>query len=145
MIKEIIFCTLGTVFFAVTMNAPKSSMKYIFIGALLTTVTERALNAFYGDLISCFTAMLCLVFYCELIARVIKMPSTVILMPSAIPLLPGSSIYYTMLYAVVSDNEKALLYAKATALSGIGISLGAVVAVIIIKLSIEFKNKTNRQ
>ena len=78
--------------------------------------------------------MICLVFFCELISRVKKLPSTVILMPSTIPLLPGSSIYYTMMYAITSDNVKFMHYAKSTILTGLGISLGAVIATITVKL-----------
>ena len=70
----------------------------------------------------------------ELISRVKKLPSTVILMPSTIPLLPGSSIYYTMMYAITSDNVKFMHYAKSTILTGLGISLGAVIATITVKL-----------
>ena len=69
-----------------------------------------------------------------LISRLKKLPTTVILMPSTIPLLPGSSIYYTMLYAITSDNDKFLNYAKSTVLTGLGISLGAVIATVIIKI-----------
>jgi uncharacterized membrane protein YjjB (DUF3815 family) len=55
-------------------------------------------------------------------------------MPSTIPLLPGSSIYYTMMYAITSDNVKFMHYAKSTILTGLGISLGAVIATITVKL-----------
>lgn len=141
MIKEIICCIFGTLFFAVTMKAPRNTLPYIFIGGSITSVTERFLNSFYGDLASCFMAMLCLVFYCELSARILKIPVTVILMPSTIPLLPGSSIYYTMLYAIRSDTEMLVKYAKSTAAAGLGIALGAIVSSIIIKLITAIRNK----
>lgn len=134
MIKEIIFCTIGSTFFAIGMKVPKNCIYLVFIGSLITASIERALSNYYGELIACCVAMICLVFFCELISRVKKLPSTVILIPSTIPLLPGSSIYYAMLYAITSNNEKFLYYAKSTILTGLGISLGAVIATIIIKL-----------
>lgn len=144
MIKEIISCVAGTLFFAVTMKAPKNTLMYIFAGSIITTVIEKVLNSFYGDLTACFLAMLCLVIYCELVARILKIPVTVVLMPSTIPLLPGSSIYYTMLYAIGSDADKALQYAKSTVASGLGIALGAIVSSILIKLTIALKNDIKR-
>ena len=132
--KEIIFCTVGSVFFEVGMKVPKNCLSLTFLGSIITASIERILNAYFGELIACCTAMMCLVFYCELISRLKKLPTTVILMPSTIPLLPGSSIYYTMLYAITSDNDKFLNYAKSTVLTGLGISLGAVIATVIIKI-----------
>ena len=134
MIKEIIFCTVGSTFFAIGMKVPRNCIYLVFIGSLITASIERALSNYYGELIACCVAMICLVFFCELISRVKKLPSTVILMPSTIPLLPASSIYYAMLHAITSNNEKFLYYAKSTILAGLGISLGAVIATIIIKL-----------
>ena len=106
MIKQIIFCTIGSTFFAISMKVPKNCIYLVFIGSLITASIERMLSDYYGELIACCIAMICLVFFCELISRVKKLPSTVILMPSTIPLLPGSSIYYTMMYAITSDNVK---------------------------------------
>ena len=127
MIKQIIFCTIGSTFFAISMKVPKNCIYLVFIGSLITASIERMLSDYYGELIACCIAMICLVFFCELISRVKKLPST-------IPLLPGSSIYYTMMYAITSDNVKFMHYAKSTILTGLGISLGAVIATITVKL-----------
>lgn len=139
MIKEIVCCIGGTLFFAVTMKAPVNTLFYILIGSTISTVIERILADYYTTLTACFLAMLCLVFYCELVARVLKIPVTVTLMPSTIPLLPGSSIYYTMLYAISSDTEKMTAYGKTTVAAGLGIALGAIVSSILIKIFTELK------
>ncbi len=134
MIKEILFCTLGSIFFAFGMKVPKNCILFVAIGSFITASCERVLSGFYGELIACSTAMICLVFFCEVIARTKKIPTTVVLMPSTIPLLPGSSIYYAMLYAITGMGEKFLIYAKSTLLTGLGISLGAVIGSVVIKL-----------
>ncbi|MCD7796971.1 MAG: threonine/serine exporter family protein [Clostridiales bacterium] len=82
--------------------------------------------------------------YCELTARILEIPVTVILMPSTIPLLPGSTIYYTMLYAVKSDTDKMLEYVKATISAGLGIALGATVSTIIIRLAVSLAKKCRK-
>lgn len=134
MIKEILFCTLGSIFFAFGMKVPKNCILYVAVGSLITASCEIGLSSYYGELITCCTAMICLVIFCEMIARIKKIPTTIILMPSTIPLLPGSSIYYAMLYAITGANEKFFEYTKSTILTGLGISLGAVIATVIIKI-----------
>lgn len=123
------------------MNAPKNVMIFITIGAFTSACSERILSQYYNDFISCLCAMICLAFYCELTARLIKEPVTVILMPSTIPLLPGSSIYYTMLYAIKGDMQMFLSYGKATLYAGLGIGLGAIISSTAVKVINSYRNK----
>lgn len=139
MINEIIFCIIGTLAFAITMKAPKKSLIFIAIGAAITSAIERVLSQYYNDFTACFAAMICLGFYCEIIARIAKIPTSVILMPSTIPLLPGSSIYYTMLYAIQSDKKLLSQYASSTLLAGLGIALGAVLSSTFTKIINSYK------
>lgn len=134
MINQVIFCVLGTLAFAVTMNTPKKCLIYVFTGSTLCSLTERLLSSYYGDFLSCFSAMVLVSLFCELMARQIKTPTTVILIPCTIPLLPGSAIYYTMLYAIQSNMPKAKVYAASTLLAGLGIALGAVIENAVIKI-----------
>lgn len=134
MILEILYCIIGTLAFAITMKAPKKSLIFITIGAAISASVERILSGFYGDFISCLLSMVCLSFFCELMARILKVPTTVLLMPSTIPLLPGSSIYYAMFYAIQSDTRQFVIYSKATLFAGLGIALGAVISSTIIKM-----------
>ena len=135
MINQIIFCVTGTIAFAITMNAPKKSLIYIFAGSTICSFTERLFTSFYGDFTACFCAMFVVSFFCEIVARHIKMPTTVILIPCTIPLLPGSAIYYTMLYAIQGDLKKTGEYALSTLLTGMGIALGTVIESALIKIS----------
>ena len=134
MIIEILCCIIGTLAFAILMKVPKKSLIFVVIGAAISSSVERLLSSFYGDFISCLISMICLSFFCEMTARKIKEPTTVILMPSTIPLLPGSSIYYAMFYAIQSEVRLFTDYAKATLFSGLGIALGAVISSTIVKM-----------
>ena len=49
-IKEIIFCTVGSVFFAVGMKVPKNCLSLTFLGSIITASIERLLNAYFGEL-----------------------------------------------------------------------------------------------
>lgn len=84
--------------------------------------------------------MLVLSLYCEIIARIIKEPTTITLVPSTIPLLPGSAIYYTMLSLINSDMAGAKSYGNSTILTGLGIALGAVISSTIIKAIYKIRN-----
>lgn len=122
------------------MKAPKKSLIYISIGALISTSIERTLSMYTDDFLTCFIAMLVLSLYCEIIARIIKEPTTITLVPSTIPLLPGSAIYYTMLSLINNDMAGAKSYGKSTILTGLGIALGAVISSTIIKAIYKIRN-----
>lgn len=134
MIKEIVFCIIGSMCFAIIMKAPVFCLKYILAGSVITAVTERTLSDFYGNLIACTLAMLTLSIYGELISRQIMVPTTVIVMPATIPLLPGSAVYYSMFYALQGSNELFSFYLNSTIMTGLGIALGSIISSVLIKL-----------
>lgn len=143
MITEIICCIIGSIGFSIIMKVPKKSLIFVALGAAITATIERILSGLYGEFTACIIAMVCLSFYCELIARIIKTPTTVILMPSTIPLLPGSSIYYAMLYAAQSDTKLFVSYAKSTLYAGLGIALGAVIGSTIVQTASFYRKNKN--
>lgn len=122
------------------MKAPKKSLIFISVGALISTSIERILSRYTDDFFTCFISMLVLSLYCEIIARIIKEPTTITLVPSTIPLLPGSAIYYTMLSLINSDMAGAKSYGNSTILTGLGIALGAVISSTIIKAIYKIRN-----
>jgi uncharacterized membrane protein YjjB (DUF3815 family) len=136
---KIIVCTVGTIAFAITMRTPKFTLIYIAIGGFITASIDNILSPLTNDFLSCLIAMIVVGIYCEIIARIIKEPTTITLIPSIIPLLPGSSIYYTMLYAIGNDNEMMIYYAKKTIFAGLGIALGAVISSTLVKIFIRLK------
>lgn len=133
-IIQIIMCITGTLAFAITMKVPKNTLKYIAVGSLISATIERTLSLYTNDFFACFAAMVALNLFCEILARIIKEPTTVTLMPSTIPLLPGSAIYYTMLYAINGEKDLMMKSALATLMAGLGIALGAVISSAIVKI-----------
>lgn len=143
MIIQIICCIIGTIGFSIIMKVPKKSLIFVVPGAAITATAEHILSGLYGEFAACMIAMICLSFYCELIARIIKTPTTVTLMPSTIPLLPGSSIYYAMFYAAQSDTKLFVSYAKSTLYAGLGIALGAVISATIVQIITFYRKNKN--
>lgn len=134
MIKEIILCTAGSIAFAVTMKVPKRSIIFVSIGAFITACISIILSDKLGDFIPCIISMLLLSLYSEICAKALRQPSTIIRLPSTIPLLPGSYIYYCMLGAIRSDSDMFISNGKATILTALGISIGAVLSSILINI-----------
>ena len=98
--RKLLFATLGgvvswAVFLALAPVLPSEGFRY-FLAAAAVTV--------YG----------------EVLARVMKTPTTTFLVPSIIPLIPGSALYYTMNYALNqqwSDFARQAFYTLQLALS----------------------------
>lgn len=97
--REILSGALGTFAFSVLMQVPRRLLFFTTFGGLLSgTVYRFAEENGMGAFGATLWGMLAVALYAELLARVLKTPSTVLLYPSTVPLLPGSAIYYAMQY-----------------------------------------------
>ena len=95
--REILSGALGTFAFSVLMQVPRRLLFFTTFGGLLSgTVYQFAEENGMGAFGATLWGMLAVALYAELLARVLKTPSTVLLYPSTVPLLPGSAIYYAM-------------------------------------------------
>lgn len=132
---EVITCVLGTLGFCVILNVSKRKLFYSVFGGLISSVLFVLLtNLGAGTFEAVFISMLVISVYSEALSRITKTPANIILLPASIPLLPGGSLYYMMSFLVHFDRENFVFYAKETALTGLGIALGAVVISIIVKI-----------
>lgn len=69
--------------------------------------------------------------YAEIMARVIKAPSTVFLTPAILPLVPGGAVYSTMVALVDGDRAGFAEYGSLTLRVAVGIAAGIITASII--------------
>lgn len=141
---EVTTCVLGTLGFCVILNVSKRKLFYSVFGGLISSVLLVLLtNLGAGTFEAVFISMLVISVYSEALSRITKTPANIILLPASIPLLPGGSLYYMMSFLVHFDRENFVFYAKETALTGLGIALGAVVISIIVKLINSSKNRVS--
>lgn len=70
-------------------------------------------------LASAFSAL-----YAEIHARWMKAPATIFFTPAVVPLIPGSTLYYTMSYAVQGKWEVSGSYGLTTVQYALGIAAG---------------------
>lgn len=133
-VKSILLCVLGTVGFCVVLNVPKSKVLSVVIGAFLCSLVFEMLFEYtpLGIFASTLIAVIVAHTYSEIIARILKTPSTVILIPSTVPLLPGGYLFYAMSGLVSGDKSAFAHNARQTALVAFAIALGSVVTLIVL-------------
>ena len=117
------------------MQVPRRLLFFTTFGGLLSgTVYRFAEENGMGAFGATLWGMLAVALYAELLARVLKTPSTVLLYPSTVPLLPGSAIYYAMQYLLWGQPDQAVAYASQTLQIATGMGLGAVLVAVPIRL-----------
>lgn len=134
--KNILLCVLGTVGFCIVLNVPKSKILSVIIGAFACSFTFEMLFEYtpLGIFAGTLTAVVVAHTYSEIIARILKTPSTVILIPSTVPLLPGGYLFYAMRALVTGDKNAFGYNARQTALVAFAIALGSVITLIVLNI-----------
>lgn len=122
---QLITALLGSVGFAMIFNLNKKYMPFAALGGLICwsmyLITENfSAGVFIPSVIASASAAL----YAEIMARVLKVPATVIFVSAIIPLIPGSTLFYTMRHAVSGDMQLFSEYGIRTLLYVLGITSG---------------------
>lgn len=125
---HIIFSFLAAIGFAIFNCAPVVSLVPTGIIGTLGWVFYVLLNRAGLDVMTSNFLAASLVAICgELLARVMKKPSTVFVIPGVIPLIPGLGLYNTMFYLVQNNFNSAIATGTTTIFVGGSISLGVLV------------------
>ncbi|MGM9637143.1 MAG: threonine/serine exporter family protein [Eubacteriales bacterium] len=124
---------IGTGTFALIFRIRLRMLPFAALGGFLawlvwrTTTDFLLFNAFTSNLF----AALCATAYSEILARILKTPSTIFLTPSILPLVPGATIYSTLVALVDGDQVGFTQYGTLTLQVGVGIAAGIIIASII--------------
>lgn len=99
----------GTVSFCYMLDAPRKTIVPTSIIALMSYLIYTLLSEILGQSIisSYFLATVSITVICEIVARRMRMPTTVFLLSAMVPLAPGYSIYHAMLCLVQDDGAMA--------------------------------------
>ena len=77
----------------------------------------------------------------EILARVLKSPTTVFLIPSIIPFVPGAMLFY-MMYNLINGNiDKFNTYFSNLGLASLGIAVGIILASVFAQVVIKMIKK----
>lgn len=88
----------------------------------------------HNEPINYFIVALSVSIYAEIMARVLKTPTTVFITTALVPLIPGGSLYYTMASAFESNLDRFVEKAVYTFQLGAALALGIIVATTLTKL-----------
>ena len=101
---------VASVAFSIEFNIRGKKLIFATIGGTLSwTVYLLSAGIYTNDIPQYFLAAAAVSIYCEVLARINKVPTTVYLVISIIPLVPGGEIYYTM---VAFINGQANLFVE---------------------------------
>ena len=93
--------TLGSLGFSILYNLRGKKLWIATLGGLIAWMVYLLFQESLPDeSLRYLIASAVITVYAEVFARVLKTPTTTFLVPSVIPLVPGSSLYYTMNYAL---------------------------------------------
>ena len=135
----ILMAALGSLAFGVLFNVHGKKLLAITLGGAVSWLFV----IFFGYLgvdeaTSYFLVALLVSLYAETLARLLKAPTTVFIIPSLIPLIPGSSLYYSMAYALGGERElfadKAISTLKLAAALAVGIVVATVLTQLFLKI-----------
>lgn len=106
---QIVTGFLGSVGFAIFFNIRGKRLVAASVGGGLSWLFYLLLNRLFSNDVLCyFLVSVLLAIYAEVMARMLKTPTTTFITTGLIPLVPGSSLYYTMTYAFSRQGEAFL-------------------------------------
>ena len=135
-------CTVALLGIAVIFDVPPKKLLWAMIGSIISCVLmligdKYGLDPLITNMIA--TAVPCV--YCEIMARVLKTPTTVFMIPTLLPLVPGSRLYYTMFYLFSGEQELFL----SNMLIAVKICTGIAVAIIVVTGAMRWIEAVKRQ
>ncbi len=135
--KEIITLVLsgmvGTLGFSILFKSNKSRVLCCTVGGFLVTLVYAGCSQIFDNLFFVnFIPSLFATVYAEIMARVMKAPTTPILTCSVIALIPGGRLYYTTYYFVTSNMEsfESELIAMLQVAAGICVGITSVSVIV---------------
>ena len=130
---------VGSLCFALLFNIRGKRLFFTAVGGFLSWTVFLMLNVFIkNDPLNYFFVALILSAYAEIMARILKTPTTTFIITTLIPLIPGSSLYYTMAYAFQGSGEKFLEKGIYTLELSAALALGIIFTASFTKMFLKF-------
>lgn len=128
-ILELFYALVGSFGFCLIFQLRKQFWLTGSLGGMLSWGVYLAASArLSGTFSAVLVAALFAGFYGELMARLLKAPSTIFFVPAVVPLIPGGSLYRTMQATVMGDARTAAIDGSMTLQFALGIAAGICVA-----------------
>lgn len=131
---QIISGFVGTVGFAIILNIRGKRLLVTSLGGLGAWALYLLLGTMIpGEPIRYFLVALTVSLYSEIMARVLKTPTTTFITTALISLVPGGSLYYTMSYALMGNYTSFFTRGIHTLKLASALALGIIVAMTAVR------------
>ena len=134
-IFQIIASFVGSMGFGILFNIRGKRLWAASIGGLLSwllyILAERAIG---NATVAYFAVSGAITIYAEVMARVLKSPTTTFVITSLVPMIPGSSLYYTMISVFKSNEGNFVQRAVHTLELAAALALGVVAVTTFVRL-----------
>ena len=145
-IIQIITGFIGSFGFALLFNIRGKRLAAATTGGFLSWLLFVLLDGAVGnEVIRYFLVAVLISLYAEIMARVLRTPTTTFITTSLVPLIPGGSLYYTMAYALESNQPLFFERALYTLQLGGTLALGIIVTTALVSLTNRFIFSSNKQ
>ena len=135
---QILASFLGAIGFSLIFGLHGKQLPIAAVGAAFTWGVYLAVYAFGGGIfISTLLASVLGSIYVEVLARVIKVPKTVLLFSVLVSLIPGRDLYNTMRYAIDGAWPRFASSGLVTAQYACAIALGIVIVQVLMQMLAE--------
>ena len=136
---------VGTVGFALLFNICGKRLIMAALGGLLSWLLFVLVHhVIPSEPVVYFIVACAISLYAELMARLLKTPTTAFIITSLIPLSPGASLYYTMVYAFQGDLNTFIPKAVYTLELAAALALGVIVSATLVRVFHRITHKKPR-
>ena len=133
---------IGSLGFACLFNIRGKRLAVATCGGLLSwTLFVIFSYIIKSEPVNYFVVSLLISLFAEVMARVMKTPTTTFITTSLVPLIPGGSLYYTMAYAFHQDADSFVTKGIATLSLAAALALGIIIATTLTKLILKPRKK----
>lgn len=125
MIIQLLAAFFGTLGFSLIFQVRRKLLFWTSLGGLISWAVYLSLNfAMHTIFLPYMLASVTAALYAELMARVLKVPSTIFLILALIPSIPGGALYNTMSMVVQKQWAEASDFGKLTLQYALAIAVG---------------------
>ncbi|MCL1950399.1 MAG: threonine/serine exporter family protein [Turicibacter sp.] len=146
LLLQMFYAFLTCIGFSILFNVRGKIMFFAALGGALGTLAY-GMSHFLGsgEVVANFFAALAISLFSEVMARVRKVPVTVLLIPGLIPFVPGGGIYFTMLHFIAGDTQNFLSNLVQTVSIAGALAFGTIILSSIVRMYYNVRNIPNRR
>lgn len=144
-ILQILTGFIGSLGFGILFNVRGKRLLAASLGGLFAWALFVVLGfAITDEAVRYFIVSAAVSIYCEIMARVMKTPTTTFLMTCLIPLIPGGSLYYTMRNAFSGSMDGFLERGIKTLSLAVALALGVIVVTVVTEMIVKMQSSKTK-